>query len=59
MFNRLEYLSIEQYLQAAEAFHTLSPMLLFEFARFEELRKRDLIARNFIARADMMVRGIF
>ncbi len=38
----------------------LSGILLFEFARHNETPPaRDLIARNFIARADTMVRGIF
>jgi len=54
-----EYLSAEQYNEAAEALHVLSGMLLFEFARQNETTAtRDLIVRNFIARADTMVRGI-
>lgn len=54
-----EYLSAEQYNEAAEALHVLSGMLLFEFARHSETAAtRDLLLRNFIARADTMVRGI-
>jgi hypothetical protein len=57
-FNQL--LSFEQYSQAAEALHVLSGILLFEFVRRDDAATpRDLIARNFIARADTMVRGIF
>jgi hypothetical protein len=61
MFNPSdEHLSFEQYGQAAEALHVLSGMLLFEFARHSETEvTRDQIVRNFIARADTMVRGIF
>ena len=55
-----QHLSFEQYVQAAEALHVLSGILLFEFARRKQgAEPRDQIARNFIARADMMVRGIF
>jgi hypothetical protein len=55
-----QHLSFEQYGQAADALHVLSGMLLFEFARHGETEAtRDQIARNFIARADTMVRGIF
>ena len=54
-----QHLSFEQYAQAAEALHVLSGILLFEFARRDEAAApRDQIARNFIARADTMVRGI-
>jgi hypothetical protein len=54
-----QHLSFEQYAQAAEALHVLSGMLLFEFARRADPGiTRDLIARNFIARADTMVRSI-
>jgi hypothetical protein len=54
-----QHLSFEQYGQAAEALHVLSGILLFEFAhRDEAAAPRDQIARNFIARSDMMVRGI-
>jgi hypothetical protein len=55
-----KHLSLEQYVRAAEALHVLSGILLFEFARRDEAAApRDQIARNFIARADTMVRGIF
>jgi Family of unknown function (DUF5677) len=54
-----EYLSAEQNNEAADALHVLSGMLLFEFARHSETAAtRDLLLRNFIARADTMVRGI-
>jgi len=52
-------LSFEQYTQAAEALHVLAGILLFEFIRRDQVAAaRDQIARNFIARADTMVRGI-
>jgi hypothetical protein len=55
-----QHLSVEQYAQAADALHVLSGMLLFEFARHRETEvTRDQIVRNFIARADTMVSGIF
>ena len=54
-----ERLRFEQYREAAEALHVLAGMLLFEFARHADTEvRRDQIARNFIARADTMVRGI-
>lgn len=53
-------LSFEQYAQAAEALHVLSGVLLFEFVRRDDCPSlRDQIARNFIARADTSVKGIF
>jgi hypothetical protein len=55
-----QHLSFEQYGEAAEALRVLAGILLFEFARHSETEApRDQIARNFIARADTMVRGIF
>lgn len=55
-----QYLTFEQYGQAAEALHILSDILLFEFVRSDAAAApRDQIARNFIARSDTMVRGIF
>jgi hypothetical protein len=54
-----QHLSAEQCNEAADALHVLSGMLLFEFARHNETAStRDLIVRNFIARADTMVRAI-
>jgi hypothetical protein len=54
------HLSVEQYTQAADALHVVSGIVLFEFARHGKIAlTRDLIVRNFIARADTMVRGIF
>lgn len=60
MFNPSDqHLSVGQYVQAADALHVLSGTLLFEFARHSATEvARDQIARNFIARADTMVRGI-
>jgi hypothetical protein len=53
-------LSFEQYDQAAEALHVLSGIVLVEFVRRDDAATpRDQIARNFIARADTTVRGIF
>jgi hypothetical protein len=55
-----QYLSVVQYGQAADALHVLSGVLLFEFARHNGTEvTRDQIVKNFIARADTMVRGIF
>lgn len=55
-----QLLSFEQYGQAAEALHVLSGILLFELDRRDAAAAaRDQIARNLIARADTMVRGIF
>jgi hypothetical protein len=54
-----QHLSFEQYARAAEALHVFSGILLLEFARRDDASApRNEIARNFIARADMMVRGI-
>ncbi len=61
MFNPPDHrLSVEEYTKAADALHVLTGMLLFEFARHSETEiVRDQIARNFIARADTLVRSIF
>ena len=61
MFNPPDHrLSVDEYTKAADALHVLTGMLLFEFARHGETEiLRDQIARNFIARADALVRGIF
>jgi len=54
-----QHLSAEPCNEAADALHVLSGMRLFEFARHSETAAtRDLIVRNFIARADTMVRGL-
>ena len=53
-----QMLSHEQYGIAADRLHVLSSILLREFARIDAA-PRDQIARNFIARADTMVHGIF
>ena len=61
MFNSPDrLLSVEQYTKAVDALHALTGMLLLEFARHSETEViRDQIARNFIARSDVLVRGIF
>ncbi len=57
-FESEHYLPVESYAEALEVFHAISISLLFEFARHEQ-GNRDIIIRNFIARADMMVRAVF
>lgn len=54
------YLPVEGYAQAAQAFHGICGIILFEFAQrgTRGTGKRDVIIRNFIARTDMMVRAI-
>jgi hypothetical protein len=55
-----KHLSFEEYIKAADALHVLCGMILFEFARHAESAvTQDVIARNFVARADMMVQGVF
>ena len=55
-----QYLTFKEYERAAEALHTLAPILLLEFARYADSESiRNEIARNFIARADMTVRSVF
>lgn len=60
MFNPSDHrLTFDQYCEAAEALHVVAGMLLLEFARHADTDvQRDQIARNFIARADTMVRSI-
>lgn len=57
-FDPEQYLPVESYADALGAFHAISGIILFEFAR-QELGERDVIIRNFIARTDMMVRAVF
>ncbi len=57
-FNEDDYLSVEAYKEALGTLHVISGGLLFEFAR-EERGVRDIIIRNFIARAYMIARAIF
>lgn len=55
-----QHLSSQQYSENAQSLHVLCGMILLEFARNNEYAAlRDAISRNFIARADVMVRGIF
>ena len=58
MPNPEKQLTSEQYKEAADSLHVLAGMLLFDFARHGQ-GVRDLIAQNFIARADALVGGIF
>ena len=44
--------------EALQAFHVAAGTVLFEFARYGE-GNRNVIIRNFIARADMTARAIF
>jgi hypothetical protein len=57
-FDPEHYLPVESYAEMMEAFHAIAGTLLFEFARHER-DSRDVTIRNFIARADMMVRAVF
>lgn len=57
-FDPEHYLPVESYTEALGAFHAISGIILFEFAR-QERGGRDVIIRNFIARTDMMVRAVF
>ncbi|OPX92554.1 MAG: hypothetical protein A4E53_00419 [Pelotomaculum sp. PtaB.Bin104] len=57
-FNIDDYLPVETYRDCLSAFHAISGLILFEFAR-ENANTRDIIIRNFIARSDMMTRSVF
>lgn len=57
-FDSEHYLPVESYGEALAAFHAISGILLFEFARQKEC-VRDEIVRNFIARTDTTVRAVF
>ncbi len=57
-FDPEQYLTVRSYVEAHEAFHVISGIILFEFAR-HKLGIRDVIIRNFIARTDMMVKAVF
>jgi len=57
-FDPEHYLPVGSYAEVLEAFHVISRILLFEFAR-QEQSIRDSIIQSFIARTDMMVRAIF
>ncbi|HOF41472.1 MAG TPA: DUF5677 domain-containing protein [Candidatus Hydrogenedentes bacterium] len=57
-FDPDSYSTVDSYTEAVEAFHAVTGMLLFEFAR-DERELRDKIICNFIARTNMMVRSIF
>jgi hypothetical protein len=53
-----DYLPVESYKGALEAFHVVCALILFEFAR-QNLDTRDTIIRNFVARTDMTMRAVF
>lgn len=57
-FDAKEYLPVETYEEALQAFHLVSGAVLFEFAR-EPRGDRDIIIRNFIARTNTMARAVF
>ncbi|MCL4473055.1 MAG: DUF5677 domain-containing protein, partial [Actinobacteria bacterium] len=57
-FGSSDYQPIEKYLEALGIFHNFIVTLLFEFAR-EPRSIKDTIIRNFFARTDMTMRGIF
>lgn len=52
-----KYHSVEAYKKASESLHAVSGLLLFEFAR-HNCSKKDLILRNFIARAAKSLQSI-
>ena len=56
-FEDREYRSIEEYRIAVDAFHGFCTLLLFSFAK-RDCDIKDTIVRNFVARTDMMVRGV-
>lgn len=56
--NPEHYQPVESYVEAHHALHGVAGLILFELAR-EKRDTRDTIIRNFIARTDMMVRGVF
>jgi len=47
----------EQRKYLVESFHGVSGMILFSFAK-HELSQKDLILRNFVARTDMILKGV-
>lgn len=57
-FDFRDYLPVERYKEALGAFHGFGGILLFEFAR-DKRGERDVIIRNFIARADTTARAVF
>ncbi len=50
-------MSDEQRKILVESFHGVSGMILFSFSKYE-LSQKDKILRNFVARTDMMLKGI-
>lgn len=58
MPEKINQLTGEQYKEAQDSLHVLAGMLLFEFAR-QGSGVRDLIAQNFIARADTLAGSVF
>ncbi len=58
MAEKIDQLTGEQYKEAQASLHAMAGMLLFEFAR-QGSGVRDLIAQNFIARADTLAASVF
>lgn len=56
-FEPSEYRSLEEYENIVEVLHAFSGMVLFEFAK-HETATREIILRNFVARAYVMVRAV-
>ena len=56
-FEDSEYRSIQEYRDAIDAFHGFCTLVLLAFAK-HDCDIKDTIVRNFIARTDMMVRGV-
>ena len=56
-FEDEEYRSVEEYRLAVAAFHGVVGLLLFGFAK-QDCDRKNILIRNFIARTDMMVRGV-
>jgi len=56
-FEDREYRSVDEYRVAVGAFHDFCTLLLFAFAK-RDCDIKDTIIRNFVARTDMMVRGV-
>lgn len=57
-FDSEDYLPVEIYVEALDAFHIVSGIILFEYAR-RELNTRNVIIRDLIARTDTMMRAVF
>jgi len=56
-FEDHEYRSLEEFRTAIGAFHGVCGLLLFAFAK-QDCDTKNLLIRNFIARTDVMLRGV-